>query len=195
MGLSIVIAYFGLLTVLSVYGAHRLAMVFLYRRHPGDRPQPTGRFDEFPAVTIQLPIFNERYVVERLLRSVAAIRYPRHLLEIQVLDDSTDDTSEMVERTVADLRRAGVNVSHVKRPDREGFKAGALAYGLERAKGELVAVFDADFLPREDFLERTIHFFVDEKVGMVQVRWEHVNRCFSALTQTQAVLLDAHFVI
>ena len=195
MGLSLIIAYFGLLTVLSVFGAHRLAMVFLYRRHRSDNPAPKERFAKLPKVTIQLPIFNERYVAERLLRAVAAVRYPSHRLEIQALDDSTDDTSEVIDETIAELRQAGVDVSHIKRPTRDGFKAGALAYGLERAKGELVAVFDADFLPQPDFLERTVHFFTDGKVGMVQVCWEHVNRQFSALTQTQAVLLDAHFVV
>ena len=195
MGLTLIIVYFGLLTLLSLFGAHRLLMVFLFKRHRDENPEPLRTLENLPPVTIQLPIFNERYVARRLLRAVAKIRYPRQLFEIQVLDDSTDDTADVLRETVAELRADGINVSYVKRPNRVGFKAGALAYGLERAEGELVAVFDADFLPRKDFLERTIHHFSDEKVGMVQVRWEHVNRAYSALTQIQAVLLDAHFVI
>ena len=195
MELTLVILYFGLLIVLSVYGSHRLLMVWLFHRHRHTDNRPTAEFDELPTVTVQLPIFNERYVAERLIRSVAGIDYPRDRFEIQVLDDSTDDTVGLVAQVVASLRADGVDVVHVRRPGREGFKAGALAYGLERAKGELVAVFDADFLPQAEFLNDTVHHFTDEHIGMVQVRWGHVNRDFSALTQTQAVLLDAHFVV
>jgi len=195
MALLLLTLYFGLLFVLSIYGAHRFAMVWLFHKHRDAKPEPLDTFDELPVVTIQLPIFNERYVVERLVRAVAAIRYPSDKLEIQVLDDSTDDTVELTAQVVADLRSEGVDVHHIRRPDRIGFKAGALAYGLKVARGEFVAVFDADFLPIPEYLEKTIQHFSDPTVGMVQARWGHVNRDYSALTQTQAVLLDAHFVV
>ena len=195
MANALIISYFGLLCVLSVYGGHRLLMAILYVRHRRKPVGPESEQDGLPPVTIQLPIFNERYVAERLIRAVAAIRYPRELYEIQVLDDSNDDTVEVVAELVSELRATGLDIHHVRRPTREGFKAGALAYGLERCKGELVAVFDADFIPPTDFLEHTVRHFADDGVGMVQVRWGHVNRDYSLLTQAQAVLLDGHFVV
>jgi hypothetical protein len=156
-----------------------------------------GRFADLPAVTVQLPLFNEMYVVERLLDSVVAIRYPRDRFQVQVLDDSTDETQEICKRKVAELRarHPELDIEYIHRTDRTGFKAGALENGLHSAKGELVMIFDADFLPRADILEQTVHRFVDPKVAMVQCRWEHLNRDFSALTEAQALLLDGHFVM
>jgi cellulose synthase/poly-beta-1,6-N-acetylglucosamine synthase-like glycosyltransferase len=195
MELALLILYFGLLSVLSAYGMHRLWMAWLLWRSRRAPELPLPDPASAPFVTVQLPLFNERYVAERLVRSVAALRYPAGRLEVQVLDDSTDDTVEIVARVVADLVAAGADVKHVRRPTREGFKAGALAVGLEQARGGLIAVFDADFIPEPDFLERTVGQFADPEVGMVQVRWDHVNRDYSMLTRAQAVLLDGHFVV
>jgi cellulose synthase/poly-beta-1,6-N-acetylglucosamine synthase-like glycosyltransferase len=193
--LSVVVAYALLLLVLSVYGSHRYAMAYLYHRHKYRLPTPKARFEQLPRVTVQLPIFNELYVTERLIAAVARIDYPRELLEIQVLDDSTDETQAIARACVDRLRAEGLDISYLHRTNREGFKAGALANGLAVAKGELVAVFDADFVPAPDFLTRSVHFFTDPGVGMVQARWGHLNRDYSALTQAQAILLDGHFVI
>lgn len=148
-----------------------------------------------PRVTVQLPIFNERYVAERLLKACAALDYPRGLLEIQALDDSTDDTVDLVAATVGRLRADGVNVVHIHRADRAGFKAGALANGLATAKGEFIAIFDADFVPPPDFLRRILPHFDYEKVAFVQARWGHLNRDYSLLTLLQSLSLDAHFAI
>jgi cellulose synthase/poly-beta-1,6-N-acetylglucosamine synthase-like glycosyltransferase len=193
--LSVVLGYALLLAVLSVFGAHRYAMAYLYYRHKFRLPTPKARFDALPRVTIQLPIFNELYVTERLIDAVARISYPRDLLEVQVLDDSTDETQGIARACVERHRAAGLDIVYVHRTDRKGFKAGALEHGLKTAKGEYVAVFDADFIPEADFLERTVHFFTDAGIGMVQARWGHLNRAYSVLTQAQAILLDGHFVI
>ena len=193
--LSVVVAYALLLLVLSVYGSHRYAMAYLYHRHKYRLPTPKARFDRLPRVTIQLPIFNEMYVTERLVDAVAKIEYPRDLLEVQVLDDSTDETQGIARACVDRHRAAGLDIAYVHRTNRKGFKAGALEHGLTLAKGELVAVFDADFIPQPDFLQRTVHYFTDPVVGMVQTRWGHLNRAYSALTEAQAILLDGHFVI
>lgn len=195
MELALVILYFGLLAILSVYGVHRLWIVWLLRRRPRMAERRISDERPAPRVTVQLPVYNERYVAERLIRAVAAMRYPADRFEVQVLDDSTDDTADVVQRVVAELRAEGKDVLHLRRPSREGFKAGALAFGLESARGELVAVFDADFIPSPDFLERTVAQFDDPEVGMVQVRWDHVNRDYSTLTRAQAILLDGHFVV
>jgi len=187
--------YFLILVVLSLYGAHRYWIAWLYFRHRREGPEAAGEFEPLPRVTIQLPVFNEYYVVERLIDAVCRIRYPQDLLEIQVLDDSTDDSVDVAAEAVERWREKGVDIVHIHRMDRSGFKAGALEAGIACAKGEFVAVFDADFLPEPDFLERTIHHFTDPGVGMVQARWEHLNREFSALTQAQSILLDGHFVL
>ena len=193
--LFVILAYLAVLLVLSAYGSHRYYMAYLYYRHKFRLPTPLRRFEALPRVTVQLPIFNEMYVVNRLIGAVCALDWPRHLLEIQVLDDSTDETCDLARACVERWREQGVDISYVHRENRQGFKAGALEHGLALAKGELVAVFDADFVPDPDFLRRTVHFFTDPKVGMVQVRWEHLNRDYSALTQCQGILLDGHFVI
>jgi len=193
--LSVVAAYALLLLVLSVYGSHRYVMQYLYFRHKYRLPTPKGRFERLPRVTIQLPIFNEMYVTERLIGAVAKIDYPRDLLEVQVLDDSTDETQAIARACVERHRAGGLDIAYVHRTNRTGFKAGALENGLALAKGEFVAVFDADFVPEPDFLRRTIDFFTDPGIGMVQARWGHLNRDYSALTQAQAILLDGHFVL
>ncbi|MDX9724349.1 MAG: glycosyltransferase family 2 protein, partial [Myxococcota bacterium] len=193
--IAFLIVYFSILLILGFYGVHRYVMAYLYRKHRNDVPVPKAQFEDLPTVTIQLPTFNEQYVVERLIDAVCQIRYPREKLDIQVLDDSTDETVEIAQRAVARAREKGHDIQYIHRTDRTGFKAGALEAGLAQAKGEFVAVFDADFIPNPDFLEQSINFFTDEKVGMVQLRWDHINRDFSLLTQVQAILLDGHFVI
>lgn len=192
---AFVVLYFVILCILSIYGIHRFVMATLYRIHRKDVPHPNAKFSDLPRVTVQLPMFNERYVVERLIDAVCEIRYPRERLQIQVLDDSIDETQKIAADAVARKREQGFDIVYIHRDDRTGFKAGALESGLKTATGEFVAVFDADFVPQPDFLEHTIHFFTNEKVGMVQVRWEHLNREYSLLTRVQSILLDGHFVI
>jgi cellulose synthase/poly-beta-1,6-N-acetylglucosamine synthase-like glycosyltransferase len=189
--------YLTVLLVLAFYGFHRSSLVWHYYRNRDKRPRPLGRFSELPAVTVQLPLFNEMYVVERLLDAVALVRYPRDRFQIQVLDDSTDETQEICKRKIAELglRYPELDVAYIHRTDRSGFKAGALQNGLHTAKGEFILIFDADFLPLPDILERAIDHFSDPKVAVVQCRWEHVNRDFSALTEVQALMLDGHFIM
>lgn len=148
-----------------------------------------------PLVTIQLPLYNEQYVVERLIDSVCEIDYPKDKLEIQVLDDSTDETIKIVAAKVEEKFKLGFNIQHVRRESRKGFKAGALKEGMKSATGEFIAIFDADFVPQKDFLMKTIPYFKNEKIGMVQTRWEHLNGDYSILTKAQALALDGHFVI
>lgn len=183
------------MALLAVYGLHRYQLVFLHRRHQADRIEPRGHFDREPVVTIQLPIFNEKYVMERLIGAVCEIDWPKDRLEIQVLDDSTDDTRELAAATVAKWREAGVDIRHLHREDRTGYKAGALDAGMAEARGDYVAIFDADFVPPRDLLRQTIDHFADDSIGMVQVRWEHLNRRHSLLTRIQALMLDGHFLI
>ena len=189
--------YLAVLLVLAVYGLHRTALISMYYRNRHKRPRPAGRFSELPVVTVQLPLFNEMYVVERLLDSVAGIRYPRDRFQIQVLDDSTDETQEICKRKIADLgtRFPELDIEYIHRTDRTGFKAGALHNGLQTAKGEFILIFDADFLPTADILERCIDHFSDPKVAVVQCRWEHINRNYSGLTEVQALMLDGHFIM
>lgn len=192
--------YFAVLAGLSVYGAHRGYLLYLYTngRCPGRRPAaPPGSSPPAPPprVTVQLPIFNEFYVVERLIESVARLRYPRERFEVQVLDDSTDETGRVARAAAARWQARGLAIRYRRRAVRAGFKAGALAEGLRLAKGDLIAVFDADFTPPPDFLERAVGVFADPRVGMVQARWGHANRRHSLLTRLQALLLDGHFVL
>ena len=193
--ISLVLAYFTLLSVLSIFGIHRSWMVYQFLRHRGKKHGIPPWMDSLPKVLVQLPLYNERYVAERLIRAVAALEYPRDLLEIQVLDDSTDDTPEIVGKVVDELGARGVPVRLLRRGSRHGYKAGALAWGLERSNAKLIAIFDADFIPPSNFLVNTVGFFADPGVGMVQTRWEHLNRDYSLLTKTESVLLDGHFVI
>jgi cellulose synthase/poly-beta-1,6-N-acetylglucosamine synthase-like glycosyltransferase len=191
----LLVFYFAVLLTLAVFGAHRYRMVYLYFRHESRRPGSPRAFEELPRVTVQLPVFNELYVVERLIDAVSRFDYPADRLEIQVLDDSTDETSDVARAAVSRNRARGVDIHYLHRADRSGFKAGALAAGLERAKGELIAIFDADFVPGPGFLRESVHYFTDPSIGMVQARWGHVNAEYSLLTRVQAVLLDAHFVL
>jgi len=191
----VVSLYFAVLGVLSLCGVHRYLMVWLYLRHRKDVPKPMGKFEELPRVTVQLPIYNEMYVCERLIDTVCELDYPKDKLEIQVLDDSTDETVEIARRKVDEKRALGHDITFIHRTDRTGYKAGALANGLRHSNTEYVAVFDADFTPKPDFLRRTIHYFTDPGIGMVQARWEHINRDYSWLTRIQAIMLDAHFVL
>lgn len=183
------------LTLLCVFGIHRIYLTNLYGKNKNKAPKPKDTFDKLPVVTVQLPVYNEMYVVERLISAVCDIDYPKELLEIQVLDDSTDHTIKIVERCVDKYQRLGFKISAVHRENREGFKAGALSEGLKRSKGEFVTIFDADFIPPRDFLRKTIHYFTDENVGMVQSRWGHLNQDYSLLTKVQSILLDGHFMI
>src|SRR5216117_1801208 len=189
------VCYLSVLIGLSAYGIHRYFIIYLFLKNRKREPVPDRQFEQLPKVTVQLPIFNEIYVVERLLRSVSELDYPRELLEIQVLDDSTDDTREIVSSCTAELRGRGFNVQRIHRVDRTGFKAGALAIGLEAAEGEFVCILDADFVPQKDLLKRTIHYFTDPKVGMIQTRWGHLNRGYSLLTRMQAIFLDGHLLL
>lgn len=187
--------YFLTLVILSVMGMHRYIMLFLYYRHRDRRAVPVPLPARLPRVTVQLPLYNEMYVVERLLDSVTRIRYPRELLEIQVLDDSTDETVQIARDAVERYRAEGFDIHHVHRSDRTGYKAGALHHGLTLAKGELVLIFDADFVAPVDILEKSVGHFEDPKVALVQARWGHINREYSLLTQVQSVLLDGHFIV
>ncbi|HXG31677.1 MAG TPA: glycosyltransferase [Thermodesulfobacteriota bacterium] len=183
------------LGLLSAFGLHRHYLSYLFNKYKNQTPEPKDRFKRLPMVTIQLPVYNEMYVVERLISSVCGIDYPRELMEIQVLDDSTDQTQEIARGCVDVYRSMGFQIFYIHRDNRNGFKAGALSEGLKSARGELIAIFDADFIPPKDFLRKTVDFFTDPKVGMVQVRWGHVNLDYSALTRAQSILLDGHFVI
>jgi cellulose synthase/poly-beta-1,6-N-acetylglucosamine synthase-like glycosyltransferase len=194
--LALLIPYFIVLIILAAYGAHRYWLVYLYYKHKKNKTtDPAAYFDELPRVTVQLPIFNEQYVVDRLLDAVCKLDYPREKLDIQLLDDSTDETIEVARALVERYAALGHPVSYLHRDNRRGFKAGALEEGLKTAKGEFVAIFDADFVPPPDFLLKCIHHFTNPKVGMVQTRWTHINRNYSLLTEVEAILLDGHFVL
>lgn len=193
--LAFLIPYFTVLVILAMYGVHRYHLVFLYFKHRANRAKITAQFTELPTVTIQLPIFNERYVIERLVEAVSRTNYPRELLQVQVLDDSTDETQQIAAEVVERYKKDGLNISYHHRDNRVGFKAGALEAGLKTATGRFIAIFDADFIPPSEFLNQTIHYFTNPKVGMVQTRWGHINRNYSFLTQVESILLDGHFVI
>ncbi|MDT7542307.1 MAG: hypothetical protein QOE33_2211 [Acidobacteriota bacterium] len=193
----VLILYFTILFVLAVYGAYRIKQVIDFWRYKSIRPEAKARFadEDLPLITVQLPLFNEMYVVERLLAAVTAFDYPRDRLEIQVLDDSTDETTALAHATVERYRREGFDIQYVHRTDRTGFKAGALENGLKIAKGHLLAVFDADFVPKPDCLRKLVHYFTDEGVGCAQMRWSHINGSYNLLTRLQTIMLDGHFVV
>jgi len=203
--LTLLIAYFLVLLCLSVYGSHRYQMAWLYRRHKAEPPRPSAQPDSPPFVLVQLPMFNERFVAERLIDAACALEYPRDRLLIQVVDDSTDDSTEVARACVDRWAARGMPIEYRHRANRAGFKAGALQAGMEAApQAELIAIFDADFIPPVDFLTRTVPYFGDVSparggaegaVGVVQARWEHLNRERSLLTRAQAILLDGHFMI
>jgi cellulose synthase/poly-beta-1,6-N-acetylglucosamine synthase-like glycosyltransferase len=193
--IATLIVYYAVLGLLAIYGAHRVLMVSLYYRHRQDVPRPAGPLSPLPLVTVQLPLYNEVYVAERLIDAVAALDYPRDRLEIQVLDDSNDETSEVARRSVERYRAQGVRIEYIHRSERQGFKAGALQAGLEASTSDFLMIFDADFVPRPDILRESLPHFTDPSVGMVQARWEHLNRDYSLLTKIQSIFLDGHFVI
>jgi cellulose synthase/poly-beta-1,6-N-acetylglucosamine synthase-like glycosyltransferase len=188
-------SYFFVLIILAVYGWHRYYLVYLYLRNRGKEPQPGSTLSPQPVVTIQLPLYNEMYVADRLIAAVCAIDYPRELLEIQVLDDSIDETRGIAEAAVRRFAAEGIDIKYLHRTDRTGYKAGALEAGLKQARGEFVGIFDADFIPSSDFLRRLMPQFADPKIGMVQARWGHINQDYSLLTKIQSILLDGHFVL
>ncbi|MBM3787758.1 MAG: glycosyltransferase [Acidobacteria bacterium] len=193
---ALLVPYFAILVVLSFFGMHRYEMIRGYFKNRKNLPKtPPAQFDELPPVTIQLPLYNERFVVERLVEQIVKMDYPKHLLQIQVLDDSTDETHPFTERLVAEYRAQGHPIEYIHRTNRHGYKAGALQEGLRTATGEFVAVFDADFVVPADFLRKTIHYFADPKVGVVQTRWTYLNQHYNVLTEVQTMLLDGHFVL
>jgi len=180
---------------LSIYGAHRIWMIITYLRVRSECQRPAGRFKTLPKVTVQLPVYNERYVVKRLIKAVIELDYPRHLLEVQILDDSTDDTSDIIAGELEAPECQEIKIKHIRRASREGYKAGALQYGLEQLDSDYIAIFDADFVPPPDILMETIHYFTDAKIGLIQTRWGHINREFNMLTRIQALLLDGHLIV
>lgn len=185
--------YSALSALMFAYGANFYYLVYRSTNN-GSKPSPFPLKD-FPKVTVQLPIYNERYVARRLIDSVCQLEYPHSNLEIQVLDDSTDDTVQICKETVQDYVEKGISIAYIHRPQRTGFKAGALQEGLQTATGEFVAIFDADFIPPTDFLARSLPYFSTKEIGMVQTRWGHLNDEYSSLTQAQALSIDAHFAI
>lgn len=192
----LLIPYFTLMVILGIYGAHRFMVIKGYLKTRNRIPtEPQQRFAELPAVTVQLPLFNERNVVDQLLDAVLKIEYPRDRFEIQILDDSTDDTHPYTAALCARLKAQGHPVEYVHRTNRVGYKAGALQEGMATAKGEFFAIFDADFIPPADFLMKTMHFFTDPKIGVVQTRWTYLNREKNLLTEVQSLMLDGHFAI
>ena len=193
---ALLVPYFIVLILLASYGLHRYVLVYLYyKNRKNHTSEPAARFEELPRVTVQLPMFNEQFVAERLIDSVCKLKYPREKFDIQVLDDSTDETVEVVRNLVERYAALGHPITYHHRANREGFKAGALSEGMKTSKGEFIAIFDADFTPSEDFLLKVIHHFTDPKIGMVQTRWTHINRNYSFLTEVEAILLDGHFVL
>lgn len=198
MEIALLTVYGLLLGLILAYSLVQLYLVWVYRKErviQDRRLSAVPLPQDWPMVTVQLPVFNERYVVVRLIDAVAQLDYPSDKLEIQVIDDGNDESVELAAERIAFWQSQGCDIQHVRREDRVGFKAGALAYGLDRAKGDFTAVFDADFVPKRDFLRKTIPHFSDQSVGMVQARWGHLNAEYSLLTRLQAFGLDAHFTV
>ena len=199
LSLLLMLLYSVSLILVLFYSLSQLNLLWNYIQFQKKKEKPTvldiSNPEKVPYVTIQLPVFNELYVMERLLECINLIDYPRTKLEIQVLDDSTDESVELTRTLVADLQKGGLDITQIRRKDRVGFKAGALKEGLVTAKGEFIAIFDADFLPQSDWLLQTVPQFENEEIGVVQTRWSHINRDYSVLTQIQAFALDAHFTL
>src|SRR5512138_3803606 len=183
--------------ILALYGLHNLITTIMYLRMktPTKRKEEFSMPREWPPVTVQLPVFNEKYTVERLLQAVTRLDYPADCLQIQVLDDSTDDTVDLIRKLVEEYKSKGVNIELIHRVDRQGYKAGALANGLQTATGELIAIFDADFVPKPDWLKRTVPSFQNPKLGCLQTRWGHTNQRYNSLTEAEAMGIDGHFII
>lgn len=194
--LMLLIPYFTLMIILALYGLHRYQLVYMYYKNRKNHvTEPPSKFSELPRVTVQLPIYNEQYVVDRLVEAICKLDYPQDKLDIQLLDDSTDETVEAANSVVQRYAALGHPITYIHRANREGFKAGALKHGMETAKGEFIAIFDADFVPPPDWLLKVIHHFAEPQIGMVQTRWTHLNRDYSFLTEVEAILLDGHFVL
>lgn len=189
------ITYLLTLGLVCIYGLHRYWITMLFYRTRHRIARPTSRWSQLPKVTIQLPMYNERHVAQRVIEAACRVQYPADRLQIQVLDDSTDESATIARDCCERLRACGHDIEYVHRTDRTGYKAGALKHGLKTATGEFIAVFDADFIPPANFLKRTVHHFTDPKIGMVQTCWDHLNRNDSILTASQAVFLDGHFLI
>jgi len=187
--------YTAALVMVSLYGLHRYLIVYLFLRHRHKKPSPAGHFQTLPRVTIQLPMYNEPTVAQRIIEKACRVDYPRDRLQIQGVDDSVDETCRIARRMVAEMRAEGFDIQYIHRGDRTGYKAGALAEGLKSATGEFITIFDADFVPDPSILQESIHYFTDPKVCVVQTRWEHLNRNDSLLTRSQAIFLDGHFAI
>src|ERR1700733_1848820 len=190
-----VVSYVSILVGVAIYGFHRYVLVYLYLKHRNHAYVPPGKFEQLPRVTVQLPMYNEDIVAERIIRASCQIDYPLDLLEIQVLDDSTDHSAVIAREACEQWAAKGFPVKYIHRENRVGYKAGALAEGLKQASGEFIAIFDADFVPPRDILQNVVHYFTEDKIGMIQVRWDHLNRDASLLTKSQAIFLDGHFVI
>lgn len=195
MYIVVIILYALSLLYIFLFSISQLQLTWIFLKLKKKKIVDTTSNDFYPLVTVQLPIYNEKYVVERLLHAVSALDYPKNKLEIQVLDDSTDETSSLIEKLVAPLQKQGLDISVIHRENRKGFKAGALAFATTTAKGDFIAVFDADFIPQKNFLLQTIPHFIDDNIGVVQTRWAHLNKNYSLLTELQAFGLDAHFSI
>ncbi len=189
------LCYLAVLIGLTGYGLHRCCIIGLFLKHRKNIPRPVSHFSELPSVTIQLPLYNEACVAGRLIRAVSELDYPSEKLVIQVLDDSTDETTEVVAEAVAELQQQGLRISHIRRGSREGFKAGALAHGMILGTSDLIFILDADFVPPPDILRKTVDFFTDPGIGLVQMRWGHLNRKQSLLTRLQAMFLDGHLLL
>jgi len=187
--------YLLVMLMLFMYSMGQLHLTFAYLKAHKEKKSPTPVLKEHPFVTVQLPIYNEEYVIERLIDSICKLDYPINKLEIQVLDDSTDESVELIIAKVKEYKRKGLNIQHIQRPERTDFKAGALAYGLKKAKGEFIAIFDADFLPPSNFLLKTVPHFNKANIGVVQTRWGHINKEYSFFTKVQAFALNAHFSV
>jgi cellulose synthase/poly-beta-1,6-N-acetylglucosamine synthase-like glycosyltransferase len=192
----VLVLYSAAMLFIFLYSLSQAHLLWSYlRKKTGIKAKAGDELTVLPKVTIQLPVYNEKYVVERLIDAVCGMNYPRHLLEIQLLDDSTDDSFEKAMGKIQEWQLKGIDIKQIKRPERTGFKAGALRYGLEAASGEFIAIFDADFVPEPEFLNKVIPHFSNDRVGLVQTRWEHLNRNHSLLTKVQSLALDAHFTI
>jgi cellulose synthase/poly-beta-1,6-N-acetylglucosamine synthase-like glycosyltransferase len=192
---AFIAVYVAILIVIAIYGMHRYVLVYLYFKHRHDGYLPKSKYKQLPKITVQLPMYNEDIVAERIIRSSCLIDYPRDKMEIQVLDDSTDHSADIAREACDAMVAKGYPVKYIHRSNRVGYKAGALEEGLKTATGEFIAIFDADFVPPRDILHNVVDYFTDDKIGMVQVRWDHLNRDASLLTKSQAIFLDGHFVI
>lgn len=195
MYIVIIIVYAVSLLYIFLFSLSQLHLTWIYLKYKKKTALADWSEGFIPHVTVQLPVYNEKYVVKRLLKAVGALDYPKDKLQIQVLDDSTDETTSIIKEEIASLQKQGIDITLVHRENRKGFKAGALAYATPKAKGDFIAIFDADFIPQQDFLHKTIPYFTNNKIGVVQTRWGHLNKNYSLLTQLQAFGLDAHFSI